>query len=274
MRSHRGRGSLIVLALACVAATPSGASERTPFGKVVENIELTSTTGAKVKILGDTEVNAIVFFKPGQEHSASALKEFAAGDKALKGKSVRFVAVVSDRYKAAEITADVKAAGLAMPVLFDAGDSLYATLAMTLTPTVCLLDKAHKLVFVRPFAKVNYWDGVRAQIRFMLKEISESELRTALDPPQTVITGDESVARRFIKMAELQLKSGNADKALESARKAVDKAPKLAVAHAVLGAALAAKGDCKGATAAFDHALALDAKDARAADGKKACAGK
>ena len=83
-----------------------------------------------------------------------------------------------------------------------------------------------------------------------------------------------AVAGRYVKMAEAFLKSGSPDKAVEQARTAVEKGSDLAAAHAILGSALAANGDCKGARASFESALKLDKADARALEGLKACEGK
>ena len=75
-------------------------------------------------------------------------------------------------------------------------------------------------------------------------------------------------------MAEMFLKVGNNDKAIESARLAVQHDATLAAAHSVLGESLRAAGNCKDAVPAFNKALTIDPKDERAVAGKKACAGK
>jgi len=266
--------TLLALSVAGFLGVLEQASHRTPVGQVIDNPQLATTDGGKARIMGDAQANVMVFFRPGEDNSRGVLKDLAAGVKEFAGKSVRFVGIVSDRHKGAEVQAELKEAGLVMPVLVDSGDKLFADLGLTLMPTICMADKAHKLAFATPFTKVNYWQITRAQIRYLLKEITEAQMQAALNPEAPVFKGEDSIARRHVKMAEMQLKSGQADKALDAARSAVQHGPKLAAAHSVMGAVLAAKGDCKAAVAAFDVALALDKNDARATAGKKACAEK
>lgn len=269
--------NLKFLLLAAAVATwhvPVDASSRTPIGQVIANPELPMVGGGKIKAWGNATANVMVFFRPGQEHSQVVLKELAGLERDLTGKSVRWAGIVSDRHKPDEILADLKTADAKFSVGLDADDAYYSSLGLTLMPEVALVAKDGKLLKVIPFAKVNYREMIRAELRYVLGEISEAELQAALNPEAPVAKAEHSTAKRHIKMAELMLNAGNLDKALESAKTAVQQAPDLAAAHSVLGACLAAKGDCKAAIAEFDEALKLDKADARAQEGKKTCAEK
>ena len=273
------RGKLrLLLAFAtawtALAAGASGASSRTTLGAVISNPELVALAGGKQAPQGKDVTNVLVFFRPDKDYSNATMKGLAPCEQRTVGKPVRWVALVSDRYKPEEVSPIVKESGIAMPVLFDAGDVLYNELAVAQLPAVAITDKEHKLVAFQPFTKLNFCELVEARVRHALKEISDSQLEAVVNPASTKVGGEASVSRRHVRMAEAFLKSGNAERALESARAAVQEGPDLAAAHSVLGAALQASGKCKDAVAEFDKALALDKADSRALDGRKACEGK
>jgi hypothetical protein len=267
----------VLLPLATVTAAAgetAAASTRTPIGAVVSNPELGTLAGAKERPQKDVAVNVLVFFRPDTDYSKETLKGLAACEKRSAGKPVRWVAVVSDRFPADQVRPAVAEAGIVMPVLVDAGDALSTEIAIAQLPAVAFTDGAKKLVAFQPFTKLNFCELVDARVRWLLKEITDAELAAISDPASTKVGGEDSVARRHVKLAEAFLKSGNNERALESARLAVQHGPALAATHAVLGDALRAGGQCKDALAEYDKALAIETGNAAAAEGRKACGGK
>lgn len=272
------RGAILsvstLLALGAVASTAgetAAGSTRTPIGAVVSNPELATLAGGKERPQRDVAVNVLVFFRPDTDYSRETLKGLAACEKRSAGKPVKWAAIVSDRFTADQVRPAVAEAGIAMPVLVDAADALSTEVAVAQLPAVAFTDASKKLVAFQPFTKLNFCELVDARVRWLLKEIGDAELAALADPASTKIGGDDSVARRHVKMAEAFLKSGNGAKALESAKDAVKAAPGLAAAHAVLGDALRATGDCKGALPEYDRALSIEPANAVAAEGRKAC---
>jgi tetratricopeptide (TPR) repeat protein len=247
------------------------ASAHTPMGAVISNPELAVVGGGKRAVQGTDGVNVLVFFRPDKDYNLSTLKGLAACEKRTAGKPVRWTGVVGERFPAEQVRAAQAETGIAMPVVVDAGDALYVELGLAQLPVVAITDKTRKLVQFQPFTKLNFCELVDGRIRLALGEITDADFEKLLNPASTRVGGDASVAGRHLKMAEVLLKSGSGEKALEQAKIAVEKAPDLAAAHSVLGTALQATGDCKGALVAFDQALKLDPADARAAEGKKGC---
>ena len=74
----------------------------TRVGDKIEDRVMPTLTGNTAHLLGDARANVIVFFKPGQQHSNVTLQHLAACEKEFTGKSVRWTAVVSDRFSKAE----------------------------------------------------------------------------------------------------------------------------------------------------------------------------
>ena len=69
-----------------------------PIGGLIDNVELTALDGARYPLLSNATANVFIFFKPAQEHSRTTLVHLAACQKEMAAKSVRWVALVSDRY--------------------------------------------------------------------------------------------------------------------------------------------------------------------------------
>lgn len=241
------------------------------IGTPVAQAEMPSVEGAKIKILREAEINVLVFFRPNQERSLGALKELAQCQKNFAGKSVQWTAIASASASADSAAAPIRAAGFAAPVLLDNDDALYGSLGLALHPVVVIVNRERKLAAFEPFRAVNYCEVVSAHLRHLLREIGDEELRQILDPPKATQGGEDQVAKSYRAFAEVLLKSGNLEKALDNVRKSIDKDPKVASAQALLGQILAAQGNCAEAIQAFDRALVLDAASAAATEGLERC---
>ena len=184
------------------------------IGGRIENVELTTLEGGKSLLLSNATANVFVFFKPGQEHSRTTMIHLALCEKEMAAKSVRWVAVVSDRSPKLEVETFVKETGIRMPVLIDAGDALYGKLGVALCPVLGITDQNHKLVAYEYFTKVNFVEVVQARIRHLLKEIDQRELDRVLNPPAAIPSADGDVAHRRFKLAEKLFQAKNYVKAL------------------------------------------------------------
>ncbi|HEU4385399.1 MAG TPA: redoxin domain-containing protein [Anaeromyxobacteraceae bacterium] len=242
-------------------------------GQAVENEELPGLDGGKKPLLQKGKVGVFVFFRPNQDHSRDTLQRLAEIEKEFAAKPVSFAAVVSDSWPADEVRALVRQVGLRMPVLVDRTDALYGKLGVRLHPVIGITDRSWTLVAYQPFAKVNYGEVIRAQIRRALGEIGEAELAKVLDPPRAGMPGDDPrfVAKRDVNLGKVFLEKRNWEKALELARKGQERDPTSAGAHTLAGQALAGMGRCAEAVREFETALKLDPKETAAAEGKKAC---
>lgn len=266
---------------ACAAAILAGLSlwpaawgfAHAEVGSVIEDVEMPTIDGGMRHLLTNASVNVFVFFKPGQEHSRATMAKLARLEEETAGKSVHWAGIVSDTIPRADADAEVRKAGIRMPVLVDVGDALYGRLGVALQPVVGITDKDHILVVYQPFTKVHYIEVIRARIRHLLKEIDDRELAKTLHPPAATSGGDAAAARRRFKLAERLFRSKNYEKALESVNIVIEKDPALAEAHALIGDILTARGNCPEALTAYRRALELDPADARAIRGTQTCQG-
>lgn len=263
----------LAAALLSAADVPAGELQ---VGDPVQNEELPTLDGGKAPLLSrKAQANVFVFVRPGQDRSADTLRQMAGCEKDLAGKPIYWVAVVSDSFPAEEVRAMVRDAGVKMPVLVDRGDALYARLGVRLHPLVGIADAKHRLAAWQPYTRLNYCEAVKARIRFLLGEIDQAALQNVLEPPVATMPGADAskVGMRDVNLGRRQLQQKFYDKALASARKALERDAGLAAAHALMGEVYAAQGDCPAALKAFAEALKLDPADSHALEGRKACGG-
>ncbi len=263
---------LALIAVAILICTPEArAFARAKIGSVIENVELTALDGSKQWLLSNATANVFVFFKPGQEHSRTTMIHLAACEKEMASKSVRWVAIVSDRVPKSEVETAVKETGVTMPILIDAGDALYGKLGVVLCPVLGIADQDHKLVAYEYFTKVNFTEVVRARIRFLTKDLNAQELERILNPTGAIQGAELEKARRRFKLAEKLFQAKSYEKALENVNDSLRLDGKIADTYVLKGQIHAAMGNKELARGAFAEALKIDPANARAIEGLKAC---
>jgi tetratricopeptide (TPR) repeat protein len=246
-------------------------------GEVIQSEDLPTADGRREPLLSPkARANVFVFFRPDQDHSIATLEALAACEKEFEGKPVRWVAIVSDSWPRSQVLAAAARTGIRMPVLVDEGDHLYGRLGVRLHPVIGIADGGFRLLDYLPFRKINYCDMLRVRIRRALGEVDQAAVDRVDNPAKALMPSEipGAVGRRHLKLAEVLLKNGHYQGAEEHARIAAEQLPESAPAHALLGRALAAQGKCAEAARALDRALALEPKNAAAAEARRACAGK
>lgn len=269
---HRARTlALVALGIAGAALAPARAGAGNELGEVLESLELSTLDGRKVPIASRKALaNVVFFFRTGQEFSADALKAMAECEKEFGAKPVNWVAVVSDTEAVDAVRQAVAEAGVRMPVLVDAEDALYGRLEIRLHPFTVILDRDRRVVVREAFHKIGFCDRVKAQIRFVLKEIDAAEVARLENPEKGTFRMPGGVAKRHLNYGRLLLEQKKWEKALEQAEKALADGP-LAPAYTLRGSALVGMGKCPEALAAFDQALRLDPGEEGAKEGRRAC---
>lgn len=265
------RVSFAIALLGSATSLHPATAAHAQVGTPVPDPELSVLGGGQSRVLAQTGLSVLVFYRPAQPNSLSGLKALAECQKDLAGKPLRWVAIVSDAAPADDALALVRNSGLQAPVLVDAGDALYGSLGIALHPVVVIVGSDRRLAAFEPFHSVNYCAIVSARIRRALGEISEAEMQQILDPPRATESGSAPAAHRYRALAEALLKAKKPDKALVYARRSVEQDDTYAAAHALLGEVLAAQGNCAEAVPAFRRALELDPAAPGAAAGIKAC---
>jgi tetratricopeptide (TPR) repeat protein len=262
--------------LSLAAISPAGARARAAPGTMIENVELKTLAGGKEKLLSNkVKANIFVFFRPNHERSLDALKQMAACEKEFAGKPVHWVAIVSSTESPDEVRPMVAEAGIKMPVLIDEGDALYNSLEIRLHPMVGVTDAKGKLFAIEQYRQIEYCDIIKARIKIALGEMTEGDLAKIENPEKSIMPGDDPVkkAKRDVNMARRLFEIGKYDKAIESAKKALELAP-VAEGFSLQAISLARLGRCAEALPLAEQAQKLAPADAWAAEVKTSCAGR
>lgn len=256
-----------------LAGYPPAMGAHAALGSVVADAEMPLFgSQGRIHVLAGSEASVIVFFRPDQERSRTALRELHQCRQGLAGKSARWVGVVPDAAPAQSLEALLSETGFDVPVAIDSGDAFYGSLGLSLHPVVVIVDRDRRLAAFEPFLSVDFCTVVSARLRHVLREISDDELRAALSPPAATTPGKTHEGRRYRILAQALFRVGNLEKAGEQAMKSLERDPDDVESHVLLGRILEAKGDCAAATRAFDKALALDKSHAAARNGLGRCA--
>ena len=273
-RARLCRCTRTILSLSLVVALASASGARSPAkAEPISERTLKTPDGKSIGFPLAKAPHVLVFFRADQPHSEPSLVALAAVEAELSERPVRWAALVSERYDAKAAAELAKRAGLRMPVAVDAEGDLHRIGGVVAHPTVVLLDATATVVARQPFTQVNFGPRVTARIRHLLGELDDEGLEKALRPPaDRTPTGDKAAARRFLSLGKMLLKVKRYEKAEEAARSAVAHDATLADAHWLLGAVLAARGDCPSAAKCFARALELDPEHAEAKAGAEGCA--
>ena len=249
--------------LTALAALPPLAQARAEPGTSIQNVELRTLAGGKAQLLSSkAKANVFVFFRTGQERSLDALKQMAACEKELAGKSVYWAAVVSGSEPPADVQAVVKETGIKMPVLIDEGDVLYDRLGVRLHPMVGIVDGKFVLTAMEPYRQLEYCDVIKTRIKVLLGEASVADLDKVVNPEKSPLPGADPMkkAMRDVNMARRLYEIGQYHDAVKFANRALEVAP-VAHAYTVMGQAYVKLGKCADAGKAFDQAVKLDPKE-------------
>jgi tetratricopeptide (TPR) repeat protein len=270
----RTRTTTTYALLALLAALPPLAQARAEPGATLQNVELRTLAGGKAQLLSaKAKANVFVFFRTGQDRSLDALKQMAACEKELAGKSIYWAAVVSGSEQPAEVQAVVQQTGIKMPVLIDDGDVLYDRLGVRLHPMVGIADGKFVLTAMEPYRQIEYCDVIKTRIKVLLGEATMADLDKVVNPEKSPLPGADPMkkALRDVNMARRLYEIGQYNDAVKFANRALEVAP-VAHAYTVMGQAYVKLGKCPEANKAFDQALKLDPKEGGVvAPAKAAC---
>lgn len=259
------------LALA-VIALPAGAFRYADIGNELPNATLKALDGKQRQILDpEAPLNVFMFFRPNQPRSLEALTILTRVCENYADRKVNCVALVSDYYKRKEVLKAIKHADWSAARTLVDHDELYAgRLGVSLHPSIGIANGACELLAYEPYAHVNYTQRIEAQIEYALGEINLEQLRAALDPPVLPKKHKDRAHLNYHYALKLY-DSGKLDRALETAKQALEIDDTLVDAYALIGLVYLRKSDCNKAKQHFEMALSRDPDNAAAKQGKQIC---
>jgi tetratricopeptide (TPR) repeat protein len=221
----------------------------------------------------EVQVNLILFFRPDQEYSRTALAVLGPICDRYAKRAVACAAIVSDYYRKDVIAPALeKARWPSARTFIDKEDFYGDKLGVILYPAVGIADGSRKLRVFEPFTKVNFGPRIEADLKYLLGDLSENQWQSALIPPvQEALATQNDLGRINYNFAKRLFDAGKWDKAVRQAERALSLDPTLADAHALIGLVRAKQGHCELAKPLFQKALALDKNNAQASKGMASC---
>jgi tetratricopeptide (TPR) repeat protein len=216
--------------------------------------------------VSDDAVTVIIFWSTWSKTSSSCLSKMDAVYRANNdGKKLRMIAVAVEEQDAgaetvARIREKARAAGLKMPVLVDAGLSMFQSFGVIAVPTTVILDAKRTILYeLSGFPLV----GSEAMIDYLNGLLSGGRQRE----PLAAKSGHrpDKKALRFMNMGlNAQENKTTASMAETWLKKAVDADPSFTGAYVVLARYYMKNGKPADAEALLEKSLSIDAKDAAA----------
>ena len=208
---------------AALVVTPAVAAGHVEIGTQVEAAELESLAGGRVPLLGNGQVNVLVFVRPGQAHSEETLRRLAERQPALAGKAVHLVAVAPAAGPRDQLKALVARAGFVAPVLLDDEDRVYGRLELRQHPVVVIADTRGKIHAIEPYQRLRYGELLVARVRFLLGELDHAELDRVLRPERAAFPNEVGggPATRQVKLGDLEAAKGHCAQAGKAYREAL-----------------------------------------------------
>jgi tetratricopeptide (TPR) repeat protein len=243
------------------------------IGAELPNAQLQSLGKKRSSVLSpEAKVNVFVFFRPNQEYSETALAVLGEVCKALKGRSVRCVAIVSDYYPKKTVKKTIRSTGWkSSNTLIDKEDLYYSKLGVSLHPTVGVTDSSFVLLAYETFTKANFYQLMEARIKYALGDINKEQLQYALDPPAMEKMDQKSRAQLNVNYAKKLFEMGKLNRAIEQAQHALSQDDQVADAYGLIGLIYAKQKKCGKAQPELEKALSLDKNNHLAQKGKKIC---
>lgn len=250
------------------------AFRKVALGAEVPNTELVTLTGKRRRLFNSTaKLNILLFFRPNQKYSQTTLRTLSRICSTYSKRGVRCAAMVSDYYKKPTIKTAIKDANWSADNTYIDKEDLYcAKLGVILYPSIAITDASPKLQAYEPFVKVNYAKRIEATIRFLLGDVSEKQLRSALQPSlHEQEPNDSDKAILNYNFAKKLYELGEHEKAVSRAEHALELNPNLTDAYTLIGSIRSKQGRCEEAKIAFQKALELDKDNQKAIKGIARC---
>jgi tetratricopeptide (TPR) repeat protein len=253
---------LICVSVIFTAVLPckSEAFRKLKSGDAVPNIELKNLNGEKTYVLGaKAKVNLVLFFRPTQEYSITALSILKEMCESFSNKPVHCSVIVSDYHSKKIATQAIKSAGWRLEnTLVDKNDFYNDRLGVINYPALCVTDSTFSLVYEESSFNADCPARLESVIKFTLGEIDKHQLIRALNPNTEDVNRKQNKAEIHFRYAKRLLDAGKLDQALNRAFEATKIDNTYADAFALIGLVYSKQKKCDKAIPRLERALELD----------------
>jgi peroxiredoxin len=182
------------------------------------------------------KITVLAFWKQNDGKSCKMLMDLSRISQELRSKDVTFLAINGDNASDRQVREMALSKKLTCVFASDPDSTTYRRLGIVVLPTTLIIGPDGKLVCTQDLYSRNFYTQTIAYVRFLLGEITQSQLNAELDPGKSVETSKARIkAERYIflgqmLMANAQLKH----KAFEVLTTASQTDPSYIKPHALL----------------------------------------
>jgi Tfp pilus assembly protein PilF/peroxiredoxin len=173
------------------------------------------------------KITVLVFWKQNDGKSCNMLTDLSRISQEFQGKDVTFLAINGDKASDRQIRELALSKKLTCLFASDPDLTTYSRLGIVVLPTTLIIGPDAKLAFIQDLYSRNFFTQTIAYVRFLLGEITQSQLDAELDPGTSVKVSPARIkAERYVNLGRVLLDIKEKEKAREALEKAVEADPK------------------------------------------------
>ena len=250
---------LLLIILIVSAPLHHALSIEVPYGEAAPDFTLKNIEGKEVSLKDFKDrIIALIYWKDDHDYSYKALDDYNTFYKIYSKKGVQFIGIAGETDDHDKISRILNALKIKFPVLLDSNRSLLGSYGIRVYPTTLLIDRMGILIHAIPGHPVLYNSLVDGYLRYMLGEINEEGLKTAISPQKTAVDEAALMAERDYNLAVKFAEVGLLNRAVKTAEMSLTYKPDVIKARNLLGFLYLQTADPEKAIEEFQKALDND----------------
>lgn len=204
------------------------------------------------------KIFVLVFWRRNQDNSKNVLSDLERLHQEYRDRGVVVLAINADESSETEIKDFQTAQNFSYLFASDKGLTLYGRFGIIVLPSTLLIGPEGKLAHFQPIHGRDFHSQIRAHVRFLLGEISSTQLEAELNPRKMPVSSDaRKKADRYFNLGLALMDAGMAEKARDAFSTAAEADPSFPNPHIFLAQSYSQKSDVKKAGEELGQALEL-----------------
>jgi peroxiredoxin len=202
-------------------------------GDSVPNFTIRTIDGRQISLdQQEGRIIVLAFWKQNDDKSSKMLTDLSRISEEFQGKKVTLLAINGDKATDKQVGEMAREKKLGCSFASDPDLAVYSSLGILVLPTTLIVGPDGKLAFIQDLYSRNFYAQTKAQVRFLLGEITEDELNAELDPGKSATISHARIkAERYVNMALVLLDLKEKTKAREALKKAAEIDPSFPEPH-------------------------------------------
>ena len=229
-------------------------------GDSVPNFAIRTIDGDQISLDEQKgKVTVLVFWKQDDAKSCDMLADLSRINQEFQGKGVTLLAINGDGASHRQMRELALARKITCLFASDPDLTTYSRLGIVVLPTTLIIGPDGKLALVQDLYSRNFFTQTVAYIKFLLGEITQSQLDAEFDPGTYAKLSPARIkAERYVNFGRVLLDIKEKDKAREALEKAVEADPTFPEPHLLLAGLCLENKEVRKAGTELELALKLN----------------